>query len=326
MATPSWIDVMLGSYNDSGYDYDYNFTIEAFETVCKSVQVLPTWVLLTMYIILCILNIIGNGVVIGILCRYYKVMQPMDMMMVSLCLASFVFMISMGFDILALAGIIEISTSMCKIQFFLLGCSILWISYITAMIAVLRTLLIMLPTRTWIKHRCVGICMLILALLLGLICGITAAVYADAVVSGKGAMCYLTEHRMLLLSLNSLFAFVIPLVIIIFCYGLSCYRLCKRRFQASKAYSAFFLAITLFILLCAPRHLIRMVDTVMRLGIFQQTCTARQTLDIMFLIGDVMNMLYCALVSFAYAITGSLFRIRLGQCMFGIWRRASGSE
>ncbi|UNP64534.1 viral G protein-coupled receptor [Marmot herpesvirus 1] len=324
MATPSWIDVMMEYYNYS--DYGINFTLEEYETVCKANQVIPEWILVIIYMILCLLNVIGNGIVIGILFRYFKIMQSMDILMVSLCLASLVFMIGLGIDVLALSWVVEIQTIFCKIQFFMVAASSLWIAYITATIAILRTLLIMLPTRTWIKHRSVGICLLIIVLIFGLICGTIASMYADAVVSPTEIACYLVEQRMLLLSINSVIVFLIPLFIILVCYSLSCFRLCKRKFRTSRAYSAFFLAITLFILLCAPRHCVRLIDTVMRLGGFTETCLLRQILDTLFVVADCMHMLYCALVSLVYAITGSLFRIRLGQCISGVWRRSSASE
>ncbi|KAM9851165.1 C-X-C chemokine receptor type 2-like [Aulostomus maculatus] len=138
------------------------------------------------------------------------------------------------------------------------------------------------------------------------------------------------EWRLATRILRHMLGFVIPLAIMLPCYGVTIQRLLRIRsgFQRQRAMRVIVFVVVAFLLCWTPYHIAVMVDTFFRLKIVPYQCPARMAVDQAMFATQSLGLLHSCVNPVLYAFVGEKFRRRLLQIMrkMGILERASVSR
>nr|AHA61560.1 chemokine (C-X-C motif) receptor 2 [Oplegnathus fasciatus] len=124
--------------------------------------------------------------------------------------------------------------------------------------------------------------------------------------------------------------FVIPLAIMLPCYGVTIRRLLHIRggFQRQRAMRVIVFVVVAFLLCWTPYHFAVMTDTFVRTKIVPYQCPARIAVDQAMFATQSLGLLHSCVNPVLYAFVGEKFRRRLSQIMrkMGILERTSVSR
>uniref|UniRef100_UPI0037E8DC45 C-X-C chemokine receptor type 2-like isoform X2 n=1 Tax=Semicossyphus pulcher TaxID=241346 RepID=UPI0037E8DC45 len=124
--------------------------------------------------------------------------------------------------------------------------------------------------------------------------------------------------------------FVIPLAIMLPCYGVTIQRLLHIRggFQRQRAMRVIVFVVVAFLLCWTPYHIAVMVDTFFRSKIVLYQCPARVAVDQAMFATQSLGLLHSCVNPVLYAFVGEKFRSRLRQILMkmGILKRTSVSR
>lgn len=124
--------------------------------------------------------------------------------------------------------------------------------------------------------------------------------------------------------------FLIPLAIMLPCYGVTIRRLLHIRggFQRQRAMRVIVFVVVAFLLCWTPYHIAVMADTFFRTKIVPYQCPARVAVDKALFATQSLGLLHSCVNPVLYAFVGEKFRKRLLQIMrkIGITERASVSR
>ncbi|XP_030614544.1 C-X-C chemokine receptor type 1-like [Archocentrus centrarchus] len=138
------------------------------------------------------------------------------------------------------------------------------------------------------------------------------------------------EWRLATRVLRHTLGFVIPLAIMLPCYGITIHRLLHVRggFQRQRAMKVIIFVVLAFLLCWMPYHIAVMADTFFRAKIVAYQCAARTAVDQAMFATQSLALLHSCLNPVLYAFLGEKFRRRLLQLMakMGIIERPSLSR
>nr|XP_046260750.1 C-X-C chemokine receptor type 2-like isoform X2 [Scatophagus argus] len=121
--------------------------------------------------------------------------------------------------------------------------------------------------------------------------------------------------------------FLIPLAIMLPCYGVTIQRLLRirRGFQRQRAMKVIVFVVAAFLLCWTPYHIAVMTDTFFRTKIVPYRCPARMAVDQTMFATQSLGLLHSCVNPVLYAFVGEKFRRRLLQIMrkIGIVERVS---
>lgn len=124
--------------------------------------------------------------------------------------------------------------------------------------------------------------------------------------------------------------FIIPLAIMLPCYGVTIRRLLHIRggFQRQRAMRVIVFVVFAFLLCWTPYHIAVMVDTFFRTKIVPYQCPARMAVDQAMFATQSLGLLHSCVNPVLYAFVGEKFRRRLFQIMrkVGVMERATVSR
>ncbi|XP_060909819.1 C-X-C chemokine receptor type 2-like [Labrus mixtus] len=124
--------------------------------------------------------------------------------------------------------------------------------------------------------------------------------------------------------------FLIPLAVMLPCYGVTIKRLLRIRggFQRQKAMRVIFFVVVAFLLCWTPYHLAVMVDTFFRSKIVPYQCPARMAVDQAMFATQILGLLHSCVNPVLYAFVGEKFRSRLTHILkkMGVLERTSLSR
>ncbi|XP_027878717.1 C-X-C chemokine receptor type 2-like [Xiphophorus couchianus] len=130
--------------------------------------------------------------------------------------------------------------------------------------------------------------------------------------------------------LRHLLGFVIPLAVMLPCYGVTIQRLLHVRggFQRQRAMRVIICVVVAFLLCWTPYHLAVMADTFFRLKIVEYGCQERTAVDQAMFATQSLGLLHSCVNPVLYAFVGEKFRKKLLQKMrkMGLLERASISR
>ncbi|XP_068561256.1 C-X-C chemokine receptor type 2-like isoform X2 [Cebidichthys violaceus] len=109
--------------------------------------------------------------------------------------------------------------------------------------------------------------------------------------------------------------FLVPLAVMLLCYGVTVRRLLRIRggFQRQRAMRVIVFVVVAFLLCWTPYHLAVMVDTFFRAKIVPYRCPARMAVDQAMFGTQSLGLLHSCVNPVLYAFVGEKFRKRLGQ-------------
>ncbi|XP_072253719.1 C-X-C chemokine receptor type 1-like [Leuresthes tenuis] len=135
------------------------------------------------------------------------------------------------------------------------------------------------------------------------------------------------EWRLATRILRHTLGFIIPLAIMLPCYGITIRRLLHIRggFQRQRAMRVVVFVVVAFLLCWTPYHIAVMVDTFFRAKIVPYECPDRMAVDQAMFATQSLGLLHSCVNPVLYAFVGEKFRRRLFQIMskMGILERAS---
>ncbi|KAF7241888.1 C-X-C chemokine receptor type 1 [Varanus komodoensis] len=287
---------------------------------CKS-EVVTTgfkYALASIYCLVCLLSLLGNSLVVLVVTYNRGNRSVTDIYLLNLAIADILFALSLPIWAVYRAHEWIFGTAMCKIVSTLLQVNFYSGILLLAAISIDRFLAIVYATRAatekrhWVKFVCVGIWLFSLLLSLPIISSREAFQYSDP----PQIVCYeniqgskTSEWRVVLRILPQTFGFIIPLIIMLFCYGMTVHQLFQTKNSPKKKAMKIILAVVLFFLVCwLPYNVSLLVDTLLRTGVIADSCERRSVLDRAFLGTEILSFTHSCINPFIYAFIGQKFR------------------
>ncbi|XP_040004106.1 C-X-C chemokine receptor type 1-like [Xiphias gladius] len=138
------------------------------------------------------------------------------------------------------------------------------------------------------------------------------------------------EWRLATRVLRHTLGFLIPLAIMLSCYGVTIQRLLHTRggFQRQRAMRVIVVVVVAFLLCWTPYHIAVMIDSFFRTKIVAYRCPARIAVDRVMFVTKSLGLLHCCVNPVLYAFVGEKFRKSLLQLTrkIGFLERASVSR
>lgn len=290
------------------------------------------------YIIVFLLAIPGNlvvGLVIGL---SKQSLPPSDLYLLNLAVADIMLAVTLPFWATSVTKGWVFGDSMCKIitilQEFSFYSSILFLTCISMdrYMVIVRA---MEARRANRQQTSWGICATVwgvgaLLSLPGLFSSSAASGtnnYNQMVCSERYNPATADEWRLATRILRHSLGFIIPLAIMLPCYGVTIRRLLHVRggFQRQRAMRVIVFVVVAFLLCWTPYHFTVMTDTFFRTDIVQYKCPARLAVDQALFVTQSLGLLHSCVNPVLYAFVGEKFRRRLAQIMkkMGVMERTT---
>ncbi|KAI5106836.1 C-X-C chemokine receptor type 1-like, partial [Silurus meridionalis] len=111
--------------------------------------------------------------------------------------------------------------------------------------------------------------------------------------------------------MRHLLGFLLPLCIMLTCYGLTVARLLRTRgFQRQRAMKVIAAVMVAFLLCWMPFNLATMVDTLLRANLMENGCQAQHAVSLAMFVTQSLALLHCCINPLLYAFVGEKFRKR----------------
>ncbi|XP_005812273.1 C-X-C chemokine receptor type 1-like [Xiphophorus maculatus] len=138
-----------------------------------------------------------------------------------------------------------------------------------------------------------------------------------------------TSWRIATRGFRHIFGFLIPLAVMVACYGVTVTRLLNTRgFQKHRAMRVIIAVVIAFLLCWAPYHITMMIDTLVRTNLIPFDCSFRRSVTLALDITNTLALLHSSINPFLYAFVGEKFRKKMMYLMQKKFRqeRMSGSK
>ena len=149
---------------------------------------------------------------------------------------------------------------------------------------------------------------------LGVLLALPALVKEALVLSPEKVVCAepasgnLIEWKLVTRMLRHVVGFLLPLLIMVTCYGITIARLLRTRsFKKHRVMRVIMAVVAAFLLCWMPYHLAVITDTLMRMGLLVYDCAARRAVDTAELVTHSLALAHCGINPVLYAIVGEKF-------------------
>ncbi|XP_034430920.1 C-X-C chemokine receptor type 2-like [Hippoglossus hippoglossus] len=293
----------------------------------------------TFYILVFLLAIPGNlvvGLVIGL---SRQTLPPSDLYLLHLAVADLLLAITLPFWAVSVMWGWVFGDAMCKIITILQELSFYSSILFLTCISIDRYMVIVRAMDARRANRQLvswGVCGAVWAV--GA-CLSLPGLFSSSISSRNSSRMACTEHyetgsadewRLATRMLRHSLGFVIPLAIMLPCYGVTIRRLLHVRggFQRQRAMRMIVVVVFAFLLCWTPYHLAVMADTFFRTKVVPYRCPARMAVDQAMFATQSLGLLHSCVNPLLYAFVGEKFRRNLLQLMrqVGVLERASVSR
>nr|XP_006008393.2 PREDICTED: C-X-C chemokine receptor type 2-like [Latimeria chalumnae] len=308
------------SFFNSGYLLDYNYSIDNIAVPCShpaSNQPVRL-VLCIFYFLICILAIVGNSIVALVIGYNRRSMSSTDTYLFHLTIADILFAATLPFWAISMVKEWLFGDFMCKlvslIQEANFYCSILFL----ACISIDRFLSIFHAAKIHTHKKLVYnqlACALIW--LLGILFSVPALFKsAFRLPPYMKMVCYEMygnqspeRWKVATSILRHTFGFLIPLAIMLSCYGFTIKRLLQTKsFRKQKAMKVIIVIVLAFLISWLPYNIAVFTDTLMRFKIISETCELREQLGTALYATQSLALLHSCINPILYALIGVKFR------------------
>ncbi|NWU95033.1 CXCR1 protein, partial [Upupa epops] len=287
-------------------------------TPCQpSGSVLNKYLVVMIYCLVFILSVVGNGLVVLVVTSNHTNRSVTDVYLLNLAVADLLFALSLPFWAAYRAHEWVFGTVMCKAISVLQGANFYSGILLLACISVDRYLAIVYATRAatekrhWVKFVCLGIWVFSMLLSLPML------VFREAFISPhNGTVCYesisneeTSKWRVVLRVLPQTFGFVLPFLIMLFCYGVTILTLLQtKNAQKQRAMKVIFAVVLVFLICWLPYNVTLVSDTLMRMHAIADSCERRNHIDAALSITEVLGFAHSCINPIIYAFIGQKFR------------------
>ncbi|XP_007957896.1 C-X-C chemokine receptor type 2-like [Orycteropus afer afer] len=280
-------------------------------------------IVITIYALVFLLSLLGNSLVMLVI-LYNRISRSVtDVYLLNLAMADLLFALTLPIWAASKKNGWTYGTPLCKVVSLLKEVNFYSGILLLACISVDRYLAIVHATRTLIQKRhlvkfiCLGIWALSLFLSLPIF------LFRKAFTPPNSSpVCYedignnTTKWRLVLRILPQTFGFILPLLVMLFCYGFTLRTLFEAHMgQKHKAMRVIFAVVLVFLLCWLPYNLVLVTDTLMRVGVIQETCARRNHIGWALEITEILGFLHSCLNPLIYAFIGQKFRHGLLKIM-----------
>ncbi|KAJ8403467.1 hypothetical protein AAFF_G00352390 [Aldrovandia affinis] len=278
-------------------------------------------VLVSIYSVVFVFGVLGNSLVISVVCSMKGCRTSTDVYLMNLALADLLFSLTLPFWAVYIHSEWIFGSFMCKLlsglqeAMFYSGVLLLTCISIDRYLAIVRAMHVILLKRHLVVVTCGGV-WLGAALL-----SLPAVVQRQAYQPGNAlrTVCHenlsaesMDEWRVGMRVLHHTAGFFIPLAIMIFCYGFTLSTLFSAHNGHKRKAMQVILAVVLAFVVCwLPHNITIFVDTLMRGKLVAETCAFRNQVDLALHVTEVLGILHCAINPILYAFIGQKFRNQL---------------
>ncbi|KAM9663857.1 C-X-C chemokine receptor type 2 [Trichechus inunguis] len=317
------LDYFFG--DDSNYSYSTGIpSILSDSAPCRpeSLEINKN-VVITIYALVFLLSLLGNSLVMLVILYNRVSCSVTDVYLLNLAMADLFFALSLPIWAASKKNGWTFGTLLCKVVSLLKEVNFYSGILLLACISVDRYLAIVHATRTLIQKRhlvkfiCLGIWGLSLFLSLPIVL-FRKAIHPPY----SSPVCYedignnTTKWRLVLRILPQTFGFILPLLVMLFCYGFTLRTLFEAHMgQKHKAMRVIFAVVLIFLLCWLPYNLVLVTDTLMRIGVIKETCERRSDIGWALDVTEILGFLHSCLNPIIYAFIGQKFRHGLLKIM-----------
>ncbi|KAB0380088.1 C-X-C chemokine receptor type 2-like [Muntiacus reevesi] len=316
------------NYTDEDFgNYSYNTDLPSIlpdSSPCRPESLdINKHAVVIIYALVFLLSLLGNSLVMLVI-LYSRVGRSVtDVYLLNLAMADLLFAMTLPIWAASKAKGWIFGTPLCKVVSLLKEVNFYSGILLLACISMDRYLAIVHATRTltqkrhWVKFICLGIWALsvILALPIFIFRRTIHPPYSSAV-------CYedlganTTKWRMVMRVLPQTFGFLLPLLVMLFCYGLTLRTLFSAQMgQKHRAMRVIFAVVLVFLLCWLPYNLVLVMDTLMRLHVIPETCQRRNDIGRALDATEILGFLHSCLNPLIYVFIGQKFRHGLLKIM-----------
>ncbi|KAJ8012455.1 hypothetical protein DPEC_G00042960 [Dallia pectoralis] len=325
-------DVYAG-YNYSDYNYEFDEATKPCQNVAVSSSVMI--VLCAFDILVFLLAVPGNLLVCFVIGLSKQPLSPSDIYLLHLAVADI--LLAFGLPFFATSNVVGwvFGNVMCKLVSVFQEISFYSSILFLACISVDRYLVIVhaMEAPKAARRRLVswGACAAVW--FVGSLLSLPVLFNEVEIPNGETlAMCsvnYAEEGqdnwRLATRGLLHVLGFVLPLTIMLACYGVTVVRLLRTRgsFQRQKAMRVIMAVVVAFLLCWTPYHLVLMVDTLLRANLVKHRCQDKMAVDKALFATLSLGLFHSCVNPVLYAFVGEKFRRKLLQMLrkAGVFKR-----
>uniref|UniRef100_A0A8D0A8D8 C-X-C motif chemokine receptor 1 n=2 Tax=Sander lucioperca TaxID=283035 RepID=A0A8D0A8D8_SANLU len=309
--------------SDLSYTYNVSLYEDEPSTPCSvTAPGFNSLGLMITFMVVFVLSLLGNSVVVYVVCSMKKGRASTDIYLMHLAMADLLFCLTLPFwAVNAHSGWI-FGNFLCKLLSGFQEASVYGGVFLLVCISVDRHFAIVRATRVLTSHH----------LLVKVVCGVVwlvAGVLSLPVAIQRESMhvddlgrtiCYenltgeSSDHwRVSLRVMRHLVGFFLPLVVMTVCYGWILVTLFHaRNQQKQKAIRVILAVVSAFVLCWLPYNITVLIDTLIRgRTLPMETCETRYTVEMVLDVTQVLAFMHCAVNPVLYAFIGEKFRNQL---------------
>ncbi|KAL2081555.1 hypothetical protein ACEWY4_023408 [Coilia grayii] len=274
--------------------------------------------LMVVYFIVFILSLLGNSVVVFVVCSMVNRRTSTDIYLMHLAVADFLFCLTLPFWAISISSQWVFGTFLCKLLSGVQDTAFYSCVFLLACISVDRYLAIVKATQVASKRRHLVkvVCSLVWVLALGLAVPVIVQREAFMPEGHASLVCYdnvtgekMDDWRTGMRVTRHVVGFFLPLLVMLVCYGCTMYTLFHaRNGQKHKAMRVILSVVLAFVVCWLPINVTHMVDTLMRSQILTENCEQQNQVDLALQVTQVIAFLHCAINPILYAFIGKKFR------------------
>ncbi|XP_072253718.1 C-X-C chemokine receptor type 2 [Leuresthes tenuis] len=275
-----------------------------------------------VYIIVFLFGIIGNGVVVFVVCSMKKSRASTDIYLMHLAIADLLFCITLPFWAADIHSGWIYGSFLCKLLSGFQETSVYGGVFLLACISVDRYFAIVRATRMLSSHHLLVKVICSVVWLMAGVLSLPVAIKRESMYAEEleQYICYenLTgessdQWRVSMRVLRHTLGFFLPLLVMAVCYGWTVVTLCHTRNQQKYKAIRVILAVVLAFIFCwLPHNITVLIDTFIRGGSLKvETCETRNRVEVMLKVTQVLAFMHCAVNPVLYAFIGEKFRNQL---------------
>ncbi|XP_052049280.1 C-X-C chemokine receptor type 2 [Apodemus sylvaticus] len=281
------------------------------------------YAVVTIYILVTLLSLVGNSLVMLVILYNRSTCSVTDVYLLNLAIADLSFALTLPVWAASKIKGWIFGSILCKIFSYLKEVTFYSSALLLACISIDRYLAIVHATSTLIQKRHLVKFVCITMWLLSLILALPISILRNTVKANPSTLvCYedvgnsTSKLRVELRILPQTFGFLLPLLIMLFCYGFTLRTLFKAHMgQKHRAMRVIFAVVLVFLLCWLPHNLVLFTDTLMRTKQIKETCERRDDIDRALDATEILGFLHSCLNPIIYAFIGQKFRHGLLKIM-----------
>ncbi|XP_029460958.1 C-X-C chemokine receptor type 2-like [Rhinatrema bivittatum] len=301
----------------SGSDYNTTFIPSHDTAPCPTPWSINKYVVVTVYVLVFFLSLVGNSVVVLVICYNKLKRSSTDVYLMNLAIADILFAITLPFWAAYKAHEWTFGTFMCKaisglqeVNFYS-GILLLACISVDRYLAIVHAMETVTQKRHLVKFICAGIWVVSILLSVPVL-----HFRKDFYTPQNGKVCHEdvgpqgTElWRIILRISRHTIGFFIPLLIMLFCYGFTIKTLCQTKSgQKHRAMKVIFAVVLVFLICWLPYNITVFVDSLMRSNIVNETCEGRTHIDTALSVTEIFGYMHSCINPILYAFIGQKFR------------------